>query len=69
MKWLPIEDIPVGMGRKMFVVKAVGITPISTMPDYKYTTGPWCVFMDDGEFVRWPHQYAPTHFCLLPEEI
>lgn len=61
--WLPIEDAPVG--REMFVVKAIDVTGFSSG---KYTSDPYCVWQEKkGEFVRWPHPFAPTHFMKLPK--
>jgi hypothetical protein len=68
MKWLPIEELPKDIAmRVMFVVKGFCVKGYASGP---YDTDPYCVWLsDDGEsFVRWPHQFAPTHFCLLPEK-
>lgn len=32
-----------------------------------YTTDPYCGWINEiGEFVRWPHNFPPTHFYRLP---
>lgn len=62
MEWLPIDTAPAG-SREMFVVRGFDVSVGSGM----YTTDPWCVFVLDGKFVRWPHQFPPTHWCKLPE--
>lgn len=64
VQWKPIEEAPVS--RKMIVVKAINTeNSPSTFP---YTTDPYCVWQEQkGHFVRWPHDFAPTHYCELPE--
>ncbi len=62
--WLPIESLP-EMGRTMFVVKAINIYPTETT-SHVYNTDPYCVWKDGDKFVRWPHPFQPTHYCLLP---
>ncbi len=39
------------------------------MPNGKdYLTDPYCVWREDGKFVRWPHlQQLPTHVRLLEQ--
>lgn len=61
-KWLPISMLP-NTGMKMFVVIAIDVQ-IGTS---RYTSDPYCVWHTNGVFERWPHQYKPTHFKLLPE--
>lgn len=65
-----IENLPesIKTSRKMFIVIAKDVKPTESFPS-TYTTDPYCVWMED-EFVcaRWPHQFPPTHFMLLPEE-
>lgn len=31
-----------------------------------YTTDPYCGWIQNGEFVRWPHPFPPTHYMKLP---
>jgi len=60
----PIETAPIGKG--MFVVRAFNVSNGFTgwRP---YTTDPWCVWQATaGEFSRWPHHFAPTHWAPLP---
>lgn len=67
MDWLPIENAP-KTGRRMFVVKAVGVRPTVGAVSL-YTTDPWCVWRDgDGSFARWPHPFPPTHWLELPDD-
>jgi hypothetical protein len=66
MNWLPITTAP--QSRKpfeMFVVIAIRSIPQpSSAP---YTSDPYCVWREaDGSFARWPHRFAPTHWCPLP---
>ena len=63
LKWLPIEQAPKDT-KKMFVVKAVGAKVGSFN---NYNSDPYCVWSENGEFIRWPHDFRPTHFCYLPE--
>lgn len=67
MEWQPIETAP--KDRKMFVVQAFDVeTGLSTPSGgRRYTTDPWCVWYSNGEFVRWPHPFPPTHWVPLPE--
>jgi hypothetical protein len=58
----------------VFVVIAMNV-PYPFNPNYTYTTDPYCVWVNEvdeymrpEEFIRWPHPFMPTHFCLLPEE-
>ena len=66
MNWIPIDIAP--RSRKpfeMFVVIAMNVKPLpSSAP---YTSDPYCVWREaDGSFARWPHPFAPTHWCPLP---
>lgn len=62
--WRPIEEAPVG--KEMFV--AIGVTTGNAFTNGRpYTTDAWCVWQQDkGEFRRWPHYWAPTHFMPIP---
>lgn len=48
----------------MFVVRGFDVLTIAT--GIKYTTDPYCVWYEEGEFVRWPHRFPPTHWMPLP---
>lgn len=65
--WLPIETAP--DDRRMFVVQAFNVETGLHTPSggRRYTTDPWCVWKCRGEFVRWPHDFPPTHWTPLPE--
>ena len=67
MEWQPSETAP--KDRKMFVVQAFDVeTGLSTPSGgCRYTTDPWCVWYSNGEFVRWPHPFPPTHWLPLPK--
>ena len=69
MFWMKIENLPdlYKTSRRMFIVKAFSVFPTeqSVMP---YTTDPYCVWYENGDFVRWPHKFTPTHYAILPEE-
>ena len=60
--WKPIESCPIN-SRTMFVAIAFG-AEIGTTP---YNSDPYCVWRDDGKFVRWPHKFPPTHWMELPK--
>ena len=66
--WQPIEDLPAKFktSREMFVVKAIKVNFENVK---SYTSDPYCVWYDkhNGNFLRWPHPFKPTHFCELPE--
>lgn len=64
MKWQPIETAPTDT-KTMFVVRAFDIKPFPEYTDL-YTTDPYCIWVEDGEFVRWPHRFPPTHWMPLP---
>lgn len=60
--WQPIETAPVGV--EMFLAAAIDY-PVSKAR--KYTTDPWVVWQSaTGVFIRWPHQFAPTHWAPIP---
>ena len=61
----PIETCPKET-KKMFVVIAMNKLLGGTVP---YTTDPYCVWHQGGEFVRWPHGFPPTHWTPLPETL
>lgn len=59
--WHPIETAP-RHTKQMFVVQAFDVL----VRGHKYTTDPYCVWAEKAEFVRWPHQFDPTHWMPLP---
>jgi hypothetical protein len=59
-EWQPIETAPKEYTKEMFVVIAIGAN------GGKYNTDPYCVWYDDGDFIRWPHSFKPTHWMPLP---
>lgn len=68
MKWQPIEELDIVKGdRTMFVVKSFGYVFPNT--GVIYTSDPYCVWKEGDSFVRWPHYFSPTHFCMLPENV
>jgi len=62
LPWRPIETAPTDT-KTMFVVIALGVKPVGTFP---YDSDPYCVWHHDGVFVRWPHDFPPTHWLPLP---
>ena len=62
MYWHPIETAPKDT-KKMFVVKACNIKHHGIC---NYTSDPYCVWYENGAFVRWPHEFQPTHWFDLP---
>lgn len=69
MKWEKLENLPNEFckgSKKMFVVKGIDV-PLK-FDGKPYTTDPYCVWVQlNGTLARWPHEFEPTHFCLLPE--
>lgn len=67
MEWQPIETAPKD-SKEMFVVQAFNVDTRLHLPSGypRYTTDPWCVWYSRGEFVRWPHDFPPTHWARLP---
>ena len=64
-RWLPIASLPTiyKTTKRMFVVIGIDI-PVGSVKSY--TSDPYCVWVDGNTFARWPHDFAPTHFCELP---
>lgn len=71
-QWQPIETLPVKQmleSREMFVVRGFNVEGVATGP---YTTDAytvWLEYQDCGcchRFVRWKHNFAPTHWMPLP---
>ena len=62
-EWLPIETLST-RDKKMFVVIAIQ-ADIGTM--FAYTSDPYCVWKEGDKFIRWPHDFPPTHYCELPK--
>lgn len=65
--WISIDKLDsVVLGlREMFIVRAIKKKCIPGS-GYEYTSDPYCVWREKDNYVRWPHNYAPTHFMLLP---
>lgn len=70
MFWYEISHLPTMYidNRVMFVVKAFNVFPTDTAI-FKYTSDPYCVWIENGKFVRWPHPFPPTHYAVLPDEV
>lgn len=65
MIWKTIDSCP--KDRTMFV--AIGVTAGNGFTGGRpYKTDPYCVWFEDGEFCRWPHNWKPTHWLELPEK-
>lgn len=62
-QYRPLSELPKDMGKEMFVVIAIDVI-VGTR---KYTSDPYCVWREGEDFIRWPHKFDPTHFCLLPK--
>ncbi len=63
-KWKPISKAPTNT-KAMFVVKAFNVK----IGGVSYTSDPYCVWSENGKFIRWPHPFSPTHYCELPTDI
>lgn len=57
--WYPIETAPKD-GKTMFVVIGFGVRGGT------YNTDPYAVWKEGEKFVRWPHDFEPTHWTPLP---
>jgi hypothetical protein len=73
--WMTIDKLHEHVkGREMFVVRAFDVNVHGGSDGYTYITDPYCVWYEPAtshrtdKFVRWPHNFPPTHFCLLPRE-
>ena len=68
--WKKIENLPEEYqdSTKMFVVKAIDILPC-VYSHSNYTSDPYTVWRMNGEYHRWPHEFLPTHYCELPDEV
>lgn len=65
MKWFPISELDI-QDRKIFVAIAIDVYPQNG--SFAYTSDPYCVWKDTGKFIRWPHNFEPTHFVYLPNK-
>lgn len=65
MKWFPISELDI-QDAKMFVAIAIDVHLYSDCPAFAYTSDPYCVWKEKGKFIRWPHNFEPTHFIYLP---
>lgn len=67
VEWQPIEKLPARMKntKEMFVVKAIDANITIGDLERTYTSDPWCVWTEQGKFIRWPHTFAPTHWKRL----
>lgn len=64
-EWLPIESAPKNR-KRMFVVRAIDqLTGL--VGGHRYTSDPYCVWSENGKFIRWPHDFPPTHWTDLPD--
>jgi hypothetical protein len=63
-EWQPIETAPRNTTR-MFVVQAFNVV---RKGGHRYTSDPYCVWHNGSEgFLRWPHDFQPTHWMPLPK--
>lgn len=66
-RWLKLDFNNLPEDKKMFVVKAINVLPHEDSLNV-YTSDEYCVWLQNGEFKRWPHSFKPTHYLMLPEE-
>ncbi len=59
MDWRSIDTAPKNSGRQFLVI---GVNVMGGT----YTTDLHCVWTRNGEFVRWPHKFPPTHWMPIP---
>jgi len=62
-EWRSIESAPKNT-KKMFVVQAFNVTEGFVR---NYTSDPVVTWAVNGEFPRWKHEFAPTHWFELPD--
>ena len=64
MGWQPIETAP--KAHVMIVVIAIRVDAGGVR---YYNSDPYCVWwgVASGSWMRWPHQFQPTHWCPLPD--
>lgn len=68
MKWRPIDTAPAAGERPISMFLVMGIEVAVGDSCHLYTTDPYAVWRDnEGGFVRWPHEFAPTHWCPIPD--
>lgn len=72
-QWLPIETLLIDQlldSKEMFVVRGFNIEGVASFP---YKTDAYAVWLEPDrdhqyKFVRWPHNFRPTHWAPLPPE-
>jgi len=62
IRWNSINSAPQNT-KEMFIVRAFNATQGLNR---SYTSDPVATWAVDGEFPRWKHDFAPTHWCELP---
>lgn len=68
MKWRPINTAPSADERPRKIFLVIAIDAEIGFSGRLYITDPYAVWRDSrGEFVRWPHHFAPTHWCPIPD--
>jgi len=60
--WQPIETAPKDC-RTLFIVRSFNQVIKKRGP---YTTDAYVVWHEDESFIRWPHNFPPTHWASLP---
>lgn len=60
-QWMPIDTLPAG---SFFVLLRAN----KRGDGISYITDPYCGWKNkDGRYVRWPHDFPPTHWMPIPE--
>ena len=64
MKWIPINELDVKHAQ-MFTVIALDVSFGNVK---NYNSDPYCVWKEGDKYIRWPHEFEPTHFVYLPSK-
>ena len=62
-EWIDIKENP-PEENEMVVFKAFNVEFHNVT---SYTTYPYCGWVEGEMFVRWPHEFPPTHYFRLPK--
>jgi hypothetical protein len=63
-RWVSVKERLPEIGREMFVVRGFDVIPCEGCRPF--TTDAYAVWLEGDKFVRWPHNFPPTHWMLLP---
>lgn len=61
--WKSISEYGIPPEHKMCVFIAKDVKYCNDQ--LTYNTDPWCGWYRNGEYVRWPHKFNPTHYVEI----